>query len=220
MTSSPSAPAEPDDDHLVPFPLPFTPGGAIFDCDGTLADTMPLHYRAWRETLDAVGAPLPVFPELQFYAWGGVTAFEILVRLNAEHGLTLPPEETATRKEETYKRLIPDVLPLSAVVEEARRLHAAGVPLGVASGGRRDLVEQTLTVIGVRDLFGDAVVGSEDVQHGKPAPDPFLLAAAKMGVAAEGCVVYEDARAGLIAARRAGMKAVNILDYVPEARHG
>jgi HAD superfamily hydrolase (TIGR01509 family) len=207
------------DDHLVPMPLAFTPGGAIFDCDGTLADTMPLHYLAWRETLDSVGAPLPVFPESQFYAWGGVTAKEIVERLNAEHGLSLPPEETATKKEETYRRLIPRVQPIADVVAEARRLHAAGVPLAVASGGRRDLVEETLNVIGVRDLFGP-VVGSEDVTHGKPAPDPFLLAAGRMGVAPETCVVYEDAAAGLIAARRAGMRAVNILLYVPEARHG
>src|SRR5690349_18061577 len=94
--------------HLIAMPIDFIPAGAIFDCDGTLADTMPLHYRAWRETLDGYGLP-HVFPEVQFYAWGGVTAVEIMRRLNAEHGLTLPPEEVALQKEETYSHLIPQM---------------------------------------------------------------------------------------------------------------
>lgn len=198
---------------LLPLPLPFVPGCAIFDCDGTLADTMPLHYKAWRATLDAFGAALPVFPEEQFYAWGGVTAYEILLRLNRIHSLALDAAAVAHAKEENYSRLIADVQPIGPVVAEARRLHGQ-CPLAVASGGRRDLVERTLRTIGIRELF-DIVVGSEDVTQGKPAPDVFLKAADGIGAAPDVCVVYEDAPAGLEAARRAGMRAVNVLDFLP-----
>ena len=200
-----------DNVHLIPMPIDFVPAGAIFDCDGTLADTMPLHYRAWRETLDAYGLP-HVFPEEQFYAWGGVTAVEIMRRLNEQHGLSLSPVEVAHSKEATYSRLIPHIAAIEPVLEEVRRLHGL-CPLAVASGGMRSVVEKTLDTLGVRALF-DAIATADDVARGKPEPDVFLLAAGRMGVPASGCVVYEDAPAGLEAARRAGMKAVNVLDFL------
>jgi HAD superfamily hydrolase (TIGR01509 family) len=195
--------------HLVSMPLPFVPAGAIFDCDGTLADTMPLHYRAWRQTLDPLGCP---FPEEQFYAWGGVTAFEIIERLNDEHGLAMPVEATGLAKEENYRRLIPRVQPIPAVVAEARRL-ATLCPVAVASGGMREVVEETLRTLGLADLF-PVLSTADDVLRGKPEPDVFLVAAKRLGVSPEGCVVYEDAPAGLEAARRAGMRAVNVLLYL------
>lgn len=198
-------------EHLIPMPLADLPAAAIFDCDGTLVDTMPLHFVAWRKTLDDLGHT-EIFQETQFYAWGGTPAKEIMERLNEIHGLTLPPHETATVKEEVYQTLIPQVKPLLFVIEEAKRLHAAGVPLAVASGGRRDVVIESLEAVGIRELFGP-IVGSEDVSHGKPAPDVFLRAAELLGVAPEGCVVYEDAPAGLLAAHRAGMKAVDITRF-------
>jgi HAD superfamily hydrolase (TIGR01509 family) len=200
-----------DISHLIPMPIDFIPAGAIFDCDGTLADTMPLHFQAWRQTLDEMVLP-HVFPVEQFYAWGGVTAVEIMRRLNTQHGLDYVPEEVAHRKEETYTLLIPQVQPIEKVVAEARRLYGK-CPLSVASGGMRSVVEETLQTLGLRDLFV-AIATADDVQRGKPEPDVFLLAAERMGVAADGCVVYEDAPAGIEAARRAAMKAVNILHYL------
>src|SRR5688500_12040584 len=124
--------------HLVTMPYDFVPGGAIFDCDGTLADTMPLHYKAWCDTLAPTGCP---FPEEIFYARGGVTAREIVERLNALHGRALDPEEIAHAKEMAYRRLIPRVGPVAAIVAEVERLHGHGCPLAVASGGMRVLVE-------------------------------------------------------------------------------
>ena len=194
---------------LIPMPVEPIPAAAIFDCDGTLADTMPLHYMAWRETLDPLGCP---FPEAQFYAWGGVTAREIIMRLNAEHNLEMEPEATSLSKEMNYRLLIPGVQPILPVVAEARRLFRQ-CPLAVASGGMHALVVETLQTLRLSELF-PVVVGSGDVERGKPEPDVFLKAAALMGVAPENCVVYEDAPAGLEAARRAGMRAVNVLDYL------
>ena len=197
---------------LLPMPLTALPAAAIFDCDGTLVDTMPAHFVAWRRVLDNLGHA-DIFPEPQFYAWGGTPAQEILERLNAAHGLSLPPDETATAKENVYETLIPGVQPIAPVVAEARRLFTAGVPLAVASGGRRDVVEASLASVGIRELFG-FVVGSEDAPRGKPAPDIFLRAAELLGVAPSGCVVFEDAPAGFAAARAAGMRAVDITRYL------
>jgi HAD superfamily hydrolase (TIGR01509 family) len=197
----------------ITLPYPFIPGGAIFDCDGTLADTMPLHYRAWCDTLAPAGCP---FPEETFYAWGGVTAEEIVERLNALHGRQMSPAETAVAKENLYRGLIPQVGPVAAIVAEARRLHGR-CPLAVASGGMRVMVAETLEILGIRPLF-DVVVTAEDVTRGKPDPEPFLLAAARLGVPAPECVVYEDSPAGLEAARRAGMRAVDVRPHLTTKR--
>jgi beta-phosphoglucomutase-like phosphatase (HAD superfamily) len=193
------------------MPLAFTPAGILFDCDGTLAHTMPLHYRAWRQVLDAEGADA-IFPESQFYAWGGVTAREILGRLNADHGLALPIDALTHTKEMTYRRLVPEATPIDIVIAEARRFYGV-CPLAVASGGLKAVVIETLESLGIASLF-DAVVGSEDVVHGKPAPDVFLRAAEHLGVDPKMCVVFEDAPAGLEAARRAGMRAVDITQFL------
>ena len=198
-------------DFLVPMPLAFTPGALIFDCDGTLADTMPLHYRAWRRVLDGLGHT-HVFPETQFYAFGGVPAREVLIRLKEEHGLDFDVDELTDQKERAFGELVVDSTPIPEVIAEARRFFGV-VPMAVASGGQRELVEATLQRLGIRALF-PVVVGSQDARRGKPEPDLFLLAAERLGVAPETCVVFEDAPAGLEAARRAGRKAVDVTRYI------
>lgn len=197
------------------MPLDFTPGAILFDCDGTLADTMPLHYRAWRATLDGAGRP-DLFPETQFYAWGGVCAHDILVRLNHNHGAGLDVEGLTHVKEMTYRTLIPELRPIEPVLDEVRRFHGV-IPLAVVSGGMGLVVRESLRILGVEELF-ETVVGSEDAPRGKPEPDPFLIAAERLGVAPERCVVFEDAPAGIEAARRAGMKAVDITRHIGVAR--
>jgi beta-phosphoglucomutase-like phosphatase (HAD superfamily) len=193
------------------MPLDFVPGALIFDCDGTLADTMPLHYLAWREALDALGLT-EIFPEPQFYALGGVPASEVLEVLKADHALLFDIPTLTEAKEAAFGRLVPRATPLVPVIDEARRFLNK-IPMAVASGGQRELVEGTLTRLGIREWFS-VVVGSQDTKFGKPAPDLFLLAAARLGVEPERCVVYEDAPAGLEAARRAGMRAVDVTRYI------
>lgn len=200
------------DGFLLPLPFDFVPGAAIFDCDGTLADTMPLHYQAWSASLVLHGVS---FPEETFYEWGGVTTRDIVIRLNALHGSALDPDAFTHAKEEAYALLIPQVKVLAVIEAEVRRLHGK-CPLVVASGGLRSIIERTLDTIGLRAYF-DAVVTSEDVVRGKPEPDIFLAAAERAGVAAKDCVVYEDSPSGLEAARRAGMRAVDVRPHVAAA---
>jgi HAD superfamily hydrolase (TIGR01509 family) len=172
----------------------------IFDCDGTLADNMPLHFRAWSRAMEDFGG---CYPEELFYEWGGVPTAEIVRRLNARFLLSLHVDAVVERKEHYYREMIPQVAPKADVVHVARQHHGR-IPLAVASGGHRDLVERTLVALGIRECFA-AVIAAEDYERGKPAPDPFLTAAARLGVAPEHCLVFEDTRSGAEAARAAGM---------------
>ncbi len=186
--------------------------GAIFDCDGTLADTMPLHYRAWVETLERYDTE---FAEQLFYDLGGVPTLNIVHILNDRFGYALHPDEVAHAKEARYEELLPQAEPVPQIVELVRAYHGR-MPLAVASGGLRRLVDKTVAALGLTAHF-DAVCTAEDVPRGKPEPDLFLLAAERMGVAPSGCVVFEDADLGLEAARRAGMTGIDVRPWVPSA---
>jgi beta-phosphoglucomutase family hydrolase len=179
-------------------------GGYIFDCDGTLADTMPLHYRAWKRIVGEYGAP---FSEDLFYELGGKPTEKILELLRDEHGLRVPDvQRAAERKEEYFLAMIHEVKPIESVLLIARRWHMIK-PMAVASGGVRKYVEITLDAIGIRQLF-NAVVCVEDYARGKPFPDPFLEAARRLNVSPEDCLVFEDSQLGVQAAEAAGMQCV------------
>lgn len=175
----------------------------IFDCDGTLADSMPLHYRAWCEALREHQAQLP---EALFYELGGAPARQIVALLNERHGHAMPVEETARAKERCFARLIPEIAPIEPVVRIARELHGR-MRLAVASGGSRPIVERTLRGLEIFDLF-EVIVTNEDYRRGKPAPDPFLETARRLGVEPARCLVFEDTSTGEQAARAAGMECV------------
>jgi beta-phosphoglucomutase-like phosphatase (HAD superfamily) len=180
-------------------------GGLIFDCDGTLADSMPLYHRAWQRALSAHGATFEFTWEL-FMSRAGMSTALTLEGLNATFGTKLEVAAIEARQHAEYLLLIEGVKPIDAVVAIARA-YAGKLPMSVASGGSRPLVEKTLELIGVRDLFPVVVVAA-DVPRGKPEPDIFLLAAKRMGVAPERCLVFEDGVPGLVGAERAGMKSV------------
>jgi beta-phosphoglucomutase-like phosphatase (HAD superfamily) len=177
----------------------------IFDCDGTLADTMPAHYQAWLELL----APLNLaFPEDRFYSLGGVPTAEIARMLFSEAGIEVDPHEIARRKESMFLDHVESIKPIEKVVSIARQARGK-LPIAVASGGQRRTVEHTLRRLDILDWF-PVVVTAEDTARGKPEPDVFLEAARRLGVAPEICTVYEDTDLGIEAARRAGMRFVDI----------
>jgi HAD superfamily hydrolase (TIGR01509 family) len=177
----------------------------IFDCDGTLADTMPAHYRAWLEILRPFGI---TFAEDRFYAMGGMPTGKILEELFAEVG-KVPDVETLTKqKEAAFIAKAAEIRPIEKVVEVARKARG-NLPMAVASGGHRHMVELTLRRIGILDWF-PVLVTAEDTARHKPEPDVFLEAARQMGVSPAECVVYEDTDLGIEAARRAGMEWVDV----------
>jgi beta-phosphoglucomutase-like phosphatase (HAD superfamily) len=179
--------------------------GIIFDCDGTLADTMPLHWRAWQSVARRYRLH---FPEDRFYSLGGVPSRDILKMLGEEQGVALDHLAVAREKEAEYLPLIAQVEPINMVVKVARD-NFGRIPMAVASGGTRGIIEQVLEHLGIRHLFA-AVVTSEDVVNQKPAPDIFLEAARRIGSPPEFCRAYEDTDLGMQAIRAAGMEAVDV----------
>ncbi|HEV7867968.1 MAG TPA: HAD family phosphatase [Chthoniobacteraceae bacterium] len=191
---------------LAAFPLELPPGdfaAYIFDCDGTLADTMPTHYRAWQT---ALGRHAENFPEAMFYELGGVPTSRIVEILNERHSLSLSVEDTVAHKESVFLELSPQIAAIEPVVALARQFYGSK-PLAVASGGHRRIVMTTLRALGIADLF-DAIVTAEDYHRGKPSPDPFLEAALRLDVPPEQCLVFEDTATGIAAATAAGMQSV------------
>lgn len=185
----------------------------IFDCDGTLADSMPLHQRAWIAALRKYGATFDFTWEL-FMSRAGKTIELTVHELNAELGLSLDPKLVAECQRAEYDALALGVKPIEQVLAFAREKALAGFPMSVASGGDAPTVNRTLRTIGAAALF-PVVVTAEEVQRGKPEPDLFLLAAQRMGVAPADCLVFEDSLLGITAAERAGMGSVLVASRAP-----
>jgi len=198
-------------DEATGSPAPTS--AAIFDLDGTLADTMPVHYRVWLDVAARYGID---FPEDTFYAMGGIPTPKIAAWLAAQQGLTFDPVQVAREKEAMVLGRVGEVLPIPAVVEIARRCRGEG-PVAIASGGSRAMVEGTLRQIGLYDWF-PVIVTAEDTARHKPEPDVFLEAARRLGVAPGICSVYEDSDVGLEAARRAGMRGIDVRPLYQQRR--
>ena len=178
----------------------------LFDCDGTIVDSMPLHYVAWKQALGEHGCE---FPEQTFYAWGGMPTVQIVETLGAQQGIAMNAEEVAHRKELLYYELLPQLQAVPEVLEQIRLSHGR-IPFAVVSGGNRQSVTNSLTTLGLLDKF-DTLVCSEDYTKPKPDAEPFLVAARRLGVAPEDCLVFEDTEMGIQAATAAGMASVKIM---------
>lgn len=188
--------------------------GYIFDCDGTLADTMPLHHRAWQRALAENGATFP-FPWDLFVSRAGMTLEQTVIELSREFAVSLDPARVAAAQRRHFAALEGEMRPIADVVAFAQQV-ARTHPLSVASGSLRATVDRTLRRLGLLELF-PIVITPEDVQRGKPEPDMFLLAAERMGVAPAECLVFEDGEMGIEAARRAGMDVVRVTAPAPSA---
>jgi HAD superfamily hydrolase (TIGR01509 family) len=177
----------------------------LFDCDGTIADSMPLHYIAWKKALGEWGC---AFDEELFYSWGGKPVEVIIATLNERNSLSMPIEAVALRKESLYYELLPQLKPIAEVLEHIEAGYGR-IPFAVVSGSSRESVVSSLTTLGLQDKF-DTIVAAEDYKNPKPAPDAFLKAAADLGVAAKDCLVFEDTALGIQAATAAGMATVMV----------
>ncbi len=181
------------------------PAALIFDCDGTLADTMPAHYEAWVATLNRYGVNLD---EDLFYAMGGWPTLKVATHLLERAQVNLPPQRIVDEKEAAFEGMLGSILPITPVVEIAAKYRGV-IPLAVGSGGLKHLVVETLEHLGIADWF-QAIVTCEDVEFHKPFPDTYLEAAKLLNVDPTRCTVYEDTDPGIEAGLRAGMQVVDV----------
>ena len=185
----------------------------IFDCDGTLADTMPAHFVAWQRTMASHGID---FGEERFYALAGCPTDRIIEMLARERGLQLDVFAVAEAKEAAFLEAIPSIEAVPPVADVVRRTRGK-LPIAVATGAIRPVLDRTLRQIGFEGWF-DAIVTAEDTDKHKPDPDVFLEAARRLGVAPAACQVYEDSDYGVEAARRAGMQCVDVRTFYTPRR--
>lgn len=180
----------------------------IFDLDGTIADTMPLHYAAYRKILKDYGID---FPSELFYALAGIPAIETMEILNSKYGKSMDADEIGWRKENEYESLMPQMEPIKPVVKVIKR-HYGKLPMAVGTGAYKDLAWKTLEILDLKTYF-EIVITNEDVSNFKPHPDTFLKCADLMGVDPQFCQVFEDSELGIEAAQKAGMMYINVREY-------
>lgn len=183
-------------------------GAVLWDMDGTLVDSAGFHWQSWRETMAAEGVTIT---HEQFMETFGQRNDAIIPRW-------LGPDVSPTRiqavgdaKEELYRKLVRQngIQPLPGAAEWVKNLSREGWPQALASSAPRANVGVVLEVTGLASFF-QAIVSAEDVTHGKPDPQVFLTAASRLGMPATRCIVVEDATAGIEAARRAGMRSIDV----------
>ena len=179
--------------------------GLIFDCDGTLVDSMPLHMKAWEHAIAKAGA---LWNYDFFYSKKGMESEDIVTLYNKQFGTTLDPRETVRVKHDFFRRHGSEFKPIGPVLDVVRRYHGV-LPMAVASGSNRENVHAELEAIGVRGLF-EAIVTADDNVIPKPDPGIFLETATRIGVPPNLCQVFEDGDLGLEAAQKAGMVATDI----------
>lgn len=183
--------------------------GLIFDCDGTLVDTMLAHQYGLEKALQRRGL---VLPTEWFYQNHSITADALLQKFEAEGLGRIEDKDRVLTEHQQYFREHLHLLQEVTVVSSVAREFKGKMPLAVASNGNRANVIVTLEAIHLLDCF-DEIVTREDVVHGKPAPDIYLEAARRLGVSADRCVVFEDSETGLVAARAAGSIVVDVREY-------
>ncbi len=183
-------------------------GAVLWDLDGTLVDSEEQHWRAWRETMAAEGLPLT---HEQFVATFGLRNDSILPGWLGDRATPAEIARIGDVKEDCYRRLVRQdgLAPLPGAAEWLRRLRDAGWRQAIASSAPRANVETVIEVLGLDGVF-DAMVSAEDVRCGKPDPEVFLTAAARLGARPSEAIVVEDALAGVEAARRGGMRSIGV----------
>lgn len=178
----------------------------IFDCDGTLVETLPAHIAALQATL----GPMGILPTMEWaHTLYGTTPPQVLLAIEDEYGpIPAPHTEVLKLWIENYEKNLHLLQRIDPVCNVALGFHKH-VPMAVASNNQRANIEATLRAVGLENAF-DCIVSGQDVANGKPAPDIFLEAARRMNVAPADCIVFEDSREGVEAAEAAGMRVIRV----------
>ena len=182
--------------------------GLIFDIDGTICDTMPIHFIAWQQTAAEYG--IVFTPEL-FVEVTGIPALQTSQYLKERFNLDFDEVEFTRVKEERYEKNMDMAKPIEPVIKIIRE-NKGKLPMACGTGGSQYLAWKTLEIAGVKDCF-EHVVAAEDVIHHKPFPDTFLKAAELIDVQPSDCEVFEDGQLGLQAAASAGMMFVDVTPF-------
>jgi beta-phosphoglucomutase-like phosphatase (HAD superfamily) len=182
--------------------------GLIFDCDGTLVDSMPLHWDAWKKAVALLGG---TWDEEFFSSTKGMPEKKIVALYNERFSRNLDPGETVRVKHEHFRSCADQFRPVGHVLDVVHR-YGGVLPMAVASGGVRENVLLELETLHIRHFFPTILTADDDIRS-KPAPDLFLEAARRLGVPPENCQVFEDGDLGLQAARSAGMLATDIREF-------
>jgi len=182
--------------------------GLIFDLDGTLADTMPIHYIAWKNAAAKYGVNYTT--EL-FIQMAGIPVYPSVEKINEIFGTNIDPKEMGDAKEAEFEKNMHLTPEIKVVTDLVREYHGK-IPMAVGTGGSRRLSLKTLEIIGLKGYF-DILVTSEDVANFKPHPETFLKCAELMGVNPSDCEVFEDGILGIQAARTAGMMVTDVTEY-------
>jgi HAD superfamily hydrolase (TIGR01509 family) len=179
--------------------------GLIFDCDGTLVDSMPFHMKAWEHVITSNGGPW----DFSFFdSKKGMPEEDIVGLYNAHFAAKLDPVETVKEKHQFFRAHAPEFKPIPHVLDVVHRFRDI-LPMAVVSGGVRENVYLELEALCIRDCFRSILTADDDIKP-KPAPDIFLEAAKRIGVAPEHCQAFEDGDLGLEAARLARMLATDV----------
>jgi beta-phosphoglucomutase len=187
--------------------MPDTFRAAVFDMDGTLIDNMHVHREAWRIFLERKGLP---FDEDQYHRNNTGTITEIIPRFFPQASDPAEAYRLGMEKEAVYREIYRGrIVPLPGLVGFLDALRTAGIHIALATAADKGNIDFTLDELGIRDRF-DALVGSEDVQRGKPHPDVYLRAADRLGLSPEHCLAFEDSHSGIRAALDAGMRVVGL----------
>ncbi len=191
--------------------IPESVQALLFDCDGTLIDSMPLHLQAWEQVIKAVGGK---YDYDFFFSRKGMRETDIVRLYNQHYGTSFDPEKIVAHKHEFVLSHLDTLKPINFVVDIVFRYRSI-LPMAVVSGGRRDIVQKELELIGILDAF-DVVITGDDPLKPKPEPDMFIEAAKKLGVVPQYCLVFEDGDYGLEAAKKAAMMAIDIRLFVEQ----
>ncbi len=191
--------------------IPEETRGLIFDLDGTLADSMPLHYQAWEASCIKYGVPCDPEDMLQY---AGLSTYKIAIEVLKRYGrhTTELAGEMARYKIKVFDSLHEKVQPIPLIVDLVYK-YTGRLPMAVGTGGTRATALETLKILNLRDYF-TAVVAAEDVENHKPEPDTFLKCAELMGIEPSYCHVFEDGDRGVAAARCAGMQVTDVRDFL------
>ncbi|SHK91113.1 haloacid dehalogenase superfamily, subfamily IA, variant 3 with third motif having DD or ED [Reichenbachiella agariperforans] len=196
--------------QTVTIPVPAGVKGLIFDLDGTIIDSMPLHFKAYNHSL----VPWDItYPHDVFLSRGGIPTRDTMHMIGEENGITDFDVEAALRRKREYVDINLHEITLIEPMMNIIRAYHGKLPMAVGTGSNRETVTRMFKMFGLGDYF-EHVVTATDVSQFKPHPETFLRCAELIGIDPIDCVVYEDGKPGMVAAETAGMQVVDVTQYL------